>query len=276
METELDRTLNQIRTTLSHRQSPQESPETDSKDSDVCPDCQGTTWILDKKTNSVTPCKCRDKTIMDRRLRFAALPEAFREMDLKTFRTDIYQIPESRDKIKGACQVIKTYLDNFSQMQGRGIGLYMWSNAKGSGKTRMAASIANYLMREKGVQVKFSTSLNIIQEIKNTWDDKEKKSESRLLDALSTAEVLIIDDFGMEQLTAWINSKFFQVLNERYINNRVTILTSNIPFENLEYDDRITDRIGEKMLKIAFPEESIRKIISKNNNAQMLGMLAKQ
>lgn len=213
---------------------------------------------------------------MDRRLRFAALPDAFREMELKTFRTDIYQMPESRDKIKGACQVIKTYLDNFSQMQERGIGLYMWSNAKGSGKTRMAASIANHLMREKGVQVKFSTSLNIIQEIKNTWDDKEKKSESRLLDALSTAEVLIIDDFGMEQLTAWINNKFFQILNERYINNRVTILTSNIPFENLEYDDRITDRIGEKMLKIAFPEESIRKIISKNNNAQMLGMLTKQ
>ncbi|WP_238724969.1 ATP-binding protein [Diplocloster agilis] len=275
METELEKTLNQIRMTLSHRQSPQESPETDSKDSDVCPDCQGTTWILDKKTNSVTPCKCRDKAIMDRRLRFAALPEALKDMELKSFRVSAYQKPESQDVCRTACRIIKIYLDAFEDMHEAGMGLYLWSRTKGSGKTRMAASIANTLMREKGKQVKFSTSLSIIQEIKNTWDDKEKRSESRLLDALATTDILIIDDFGTEQPTPWINDKFYQIVNERYIQRRVTLLTSNYALDVLSYDDRITNRLKERTYQIAFPEESIRDSLSRENNLSMIERLKK-
>ena len=139
----------------------------------------------------------------------------------------------------------------------------------------MAASIANTLMREKGKQVKFSTSLSIIQEIKNTWDDKEKRSESRLLDALATTDILIIDDFGTEQPTPWINDKFYQIVNERYIQRRVTLLTSNYALDVLSYDDRITNRLKERTYQIAFPEESIRDSLSRENNLSMIERLKK-
>lgn len=273
VETELEKTLNQIRMTLSHRQSPPESLETTSKDSDVCPICQGTTWVYDPVTNFVAPCRCRDKTIMDRRLRFAALPEALKEMNLKTFRTSVYKRPESLETIQMACKAIKLYLEEFEAMHKDGMGLYLWSQTKGSGKTRMAASIANDLMRDKGKQVKFSTSLSIIQEIKKTWDDKEKRSESRLLDALATTDILIIDDFGTEQPTPWINDKFYQIINERYINRKITILTSNVALDCLKYDDRITDRLEERSYQIAFPEESVRKHIAERNSQEMIERL---
>lgn len=260
---------------MSHRQSPQESPGTTSKDSDICPYCQGTTWILDAKTNYVTPCRCREKTIMDRRLRFAALPEALKDIDLKSFRASAYQKPESQEVCRAACRIIKIYLDAFEDMHEAGMGLYLWSRTKGSGKTRMAASIANELMRSKNKQVKFATSLSIIQEIKNTWGDKEKRNESRLLDALATTDILIIDDFGTEQPALWINDKFYQIVNERYIQRRVTILTSNYALDSLSYDDRITNRLKERTYQIAFPEESIRDRLSQDNNRSMIARLKK-
>ncbi|MFQ8776887.1 MAG: hypothetical protein ACLR78_04920 [Roseburia sp.] len=75
-----------------------ETPE-NLKDSDVCPICNGTEWILTEKDGITTAveCKCRERAAMSRRLRFADIPEAFRGMDLKTFRTDVYRQPDSKD-----------------------------------------------------------------------------------------------------------------------------------------------------------------------------------
>ena len=244
-----------------------ETPES-SRDSDVCPICNGDEWILVKKDGieRAVPCKCRERAVMSRRLRFADIPEAFRGMDLKTFQMDVYRNPDS--KKKDACKIIKTYLDDFEKQKEQGMGLFIWSRTKGSGKTRIAAGIANELM--KSYAVKFAVSLAILQEIKNTWRRDAEYSESRLLDALSTADVLIIDDFGVERPADWINDKLYQIINERYINRKVTIFTSNESLETLQYDDRITNRIKERTYQIAFPEESVRDHIAERHREEMI------
>lgn len=213
-----------------------ETPES-SRDSDVCPLCNGTEWILTEKDGITTAveCKCRERAAMSRRLRFADIPEAFRGMDLKTFRTDVYRQPDSKKTVADACRIIKAYLEDFGSQRDQGMGLFIWSRTKGSGKTRIAAGIANELM--KSYAVKFAVSLTILQEIKNTWRRDAEYSESRLLDALNTVDVLIIDDFGVESPAAWINDKMYQIINERYINKKVTIFTSNESLDSLRYDD---------------------------------------
>lgn len=246
-----------------------ETPES-SRDSDVCPICNGDEWILVKKDGieRAVPCKCRERAVMSRRLRFADIPDAFRGMDLKTFRMDVYRNPDSKKKVSDACKIIKTYLDHFEKQKEQGMGLFIWSRTKGSGKTRIAAGIANELM--KSYAVKFAVSLTILQEIKNTWRMDAEYSESRLLDALSTADVLIIDDFGVERPADWINDKLYQIINERYINRKVTIFTSNESLETLQYDDRITNRIKERTYQIAFPEESVREHIAERHREEMI------
>ena len=155
------------------------------------------------------------------------------------------------------------------------MGLYFFSNVKGSGKTRMAAGIANELL--KSHQVKFAVSTTIIREIKRTWErsgagarEEGRQNESQLLDALGMTEILIIDDFGTEQVAPWINDRFYQIINDRYVNKKVTIFTSNIELDKLQYDDRITNRIMESTYQIHFPEESIRGYIAKKNNQEMI------
>lgn len=246
-----------------------ETPET-SMDSDVCPICEGREWILKIKdgVEIAVPCKCREKAVMSRRLRFADIPEAFRGMDLRSFRMDVYRKQESKKMVSDACKIIKTYLDDFESQKERGMGLYIWSRTKGSGKTRIAAGIANELM--KNYAVKFAVSLTILQEIKNTWRRDTECSENQLLDALYTTDILVIDDFGVERPADWINDKMYQIINERYINRKVTIFTSNDPLETLQYDDRITNRIKERTYQIAFPEESVRDHIAEQLREEII------
>lgn len=191
-------------------------------------------------------------------------------MRLQTFRTDVYRQPESRKKINVACKVIKHYVEHFSEMEAAGMGLYLVSETKGSGKTRMAASLVNELMEKKNKQVKFATSTSILQEIKRTWSGESEYSESRLIDQLCTTNILVIDDFGTEKVSDWVRDKFYQIINERYSHKKISIFTSNVPLHKSEYDERITDRIKEMCYQIEFPEESVRELIAKQHAAEMI------
>lgn len=242
-----------------------------------CPFCHGEEWVYELDEDGVeyaAPCKCREQKVMDRRLKFAELPGSLKEIRLNTFSLARYTRQESKQIAAIACRGVKFYLDNLDAMMEKGMGLYLWSMEKGSGKTRMAASIANELMLEHGIQVKFATSLNILQEIKGTWGrDGNKQQEGHLLDALQTVQVLVIDDFGTEEAKDWIREKFYQILNERYLNKLPTILTSNFPLDGLQYDRRITNRLQENTFQIHFPEESVREVIAKENAEYMLNSM---
>lgn len=242
----------------------------------MCPLCGGSEWVLTVKDGIevAVPCKCRRKAVMSRRLRFADLPDAFREMELKTFRMDAYRNDESRKRVSDACKIIKAYLDDFKNQREQGMGLFIWSRTKGSGKTRIAAGIANELLKD--YTVKFAVSLTILQEIKNTWHKDAQCSESELLDALCTTEILIIDDFGVEHAANWIDDKLYQIINERYIHKRVTIFTSNESLQTLPYGDRITNRIKERTYQITFPEESVRDYIAEQMQEEIIGKVMRK
>lgn len=245
-----------------------------STDDKECPICHGTGWEEYAKDNYIywRECRCglRQRQIENSRLSFANIPESFKDVHMNNFNENIYRDADSQNKIHTAVKSIQYWLDNFSDMQGRGMGLYLYSNTKGSGKTRMAASIANELIYEKKIQVKFATSLQILNEIKSSWNNQDKEyNESKLLNYLSISEILIIDDFGTEQIKDWIEERFCQIINNRYADKKITIFTSNLRLDLLKYDDRITNRIKERTFQIPFPEESVRDIIAKKNMIEL-------
>lgn len=243
-----------------------------SQDSDVCPICHGDEWVLEiiDGKEVATPCICRAKAIRKRRMAFAELPDGLSDIRLASFSISVYTNEESRQKARIACQIVKEYLDMFEDAERNGMGLYICSETKGSGKTRMAASIANELMEKHNTQVKFSTSMRILTEIRRSYDPGTAMTESQLLSALSTTEVLVIDDFGTERVTDWVKDKFYEIINSRYVDKKVTIFTSNEPIEDLKYDDRITNRIKEMCYQVNFPEESVRDHIADKNMQDMM------
>lgn len=249
-----------------------------SDDAKSCPICNdtGLEYIPDGGQGGFRVCRCglREKEIMQRRLAFASVPESFKGLRLDSFSLKAYKSDRSKETAKRAYDSVKAWLANFDEMQNRGMGLYLYSATKGSGKTRMAISVANELMYRRGIQVKFCTSLQILNEIKSSWDKDSKYAENTLLEHLSTTDVLVIDDFGVERGDkSWINDRFYQIINNRYVEKKITIFTSNSKLDLLNYDERITNRIKEFAYQIAFPEESVRDIIAMRNAAEMQRMI---
>ena len=246
-----------------------------------CPVCHNTGWEEYEKDGYTfcRECKCgiRRRQIEENRMRFANLPSNFSKLRISSFDITAYNSPNCQNAARNAVKGINYYLNNFGALKGQGKGLYIYSQTKGSGKTRMAVSLANELM-DKGVQVKFATSLQILAEIKKSWDkNSEYQSESELINQLSTTEVLIIDDFDVEQGSkAWISERFYQIINSRYMDKKVTIYTSNSGIENLGYDDRIVNRIKERSFVLPFPEESVRDKIAKDNMNELINAIRRQ
>lgn len=207
---------------------------------------------------------CLQSRKRENRLNFANIPDAFKNIRLKEFVGAYYK---DRESLQVVIDNVKYWIDHAEEMIETGVGLYLYSHTKGSGKTRMAVSLANELIYEFDKRVRFVTSLDILSEIRAMWnresrDDSEFSSESQIMKYLNTTEVLVIDDFGTEAHKEWMDDKFYQIINARYVNHLVTIFTSNLSIAELRYDDRITNRIRERSYEIHFPEESVREIIA--------------
>lgn len=216
--------------------------------------------------NTVKECECgiRQKEIHAGRLKFAAIPETYKNVTLQDMTTKYYLKSEDKQLFKTIADTIKWYLDNLTEQIENGKGLYFWSVTKGSGKTMLAAALANELINKHRRYVKFATSLDILDEIRATYSGEG--SESKLLNDLVNTDILIIDDFGTERSSDWAGEKFYQIVNNRYVNKKVTFYTSNDDLRSLKYDDRITNRIRERSYLIHFPEESVREVKARQEN----------
>lgn len=242
----------------------------------TCPKCKdtGRYWITDEQgIEYVKDCECglRQRQIMQNRLKFANIPEMYKTVSFDNYKTDMFDNAKDNEKSKNALDIVKKYFDDFENLKEQGRGLYLFSTCKGSGKTRLALSLANELIYKKNVIVKFATSLQIINEIKATFKENEyQMTEKKLMEQLVSAEVLIIDDFGTERSTGFVQEKFYDLINGRYINSKPTIVTSNFNLKTIDYDDRIVDRLREKNRLVEFPSHSIREIIADKNEIEFM------
>lgn len=251
-----------------------------------CPICRGTglkkrvydelgNEILDKELwnapgtyDYYEPCECvadrkQQKKINNKN--FASVPGLYKEATFDNFRTDIYRQMDSFPKADFAIKTARKYVDNFDKMKEHGLGLYIWSTARGSGKSRLASTISNELI-ERGIRNKYASASNILSEIQKTWDERNE-SEASILKNYIEPEVLIIDDLGARSGQQWIDERFFMLFDSRYSENKVTIVTTNYNVDSLPFDERIRDRLAdvERFYDIPMPNETVRDMVRKKD-----------
>lgn len=248
-----------------------------------CQKCRDTGYYEIEKDGYtfMKECECgkMQRERIERKLRFAAIPKEFEGHTVDNFRTDCYSTPQAQELAKMAKLAAKRYVEKFPEIQELGKGFYFHSNVKGSGKTRLAVSIANDLIKKYLTVAKFCTTIQILDQIRETWGGQEKEqtgqasTETRLIHDIVSVPVLVIDDIGVERPKDWINERFYNILNGRMIEKRITIFTSNFRINELRLDDRIVDRINKMALPIEFPAESIRSVIARKENDDLLNRL---
>src|SRR5690606_19096149 len=131
------------------------------------------------------------------------------------------------------------------------IGL-LFVGKPGVGETHLAVGIVKRLIREKGVECLFRTWPELIKDIQNSYNRVSQASQPSLLSPVLGTEALVLDEVGAQTPASWVQDTVGYILNYRYDENKVTILTTNYP-DQAARDTRkgaadcLIDRIGERM-----------------------------
>ncbi len=131
----------------------------------------------------------------------------------------------------------------------------------GLGKTFLSSCIAKELL-DKGKTVFYQTAFKIFGILENyQFNRGDQNVNKEQIDRLFDVDLLIIDDLGAEFINAYTNPAFFNILNSRLVDNRKTIINTNLDIDELVnlYSDRVISRILGNYMLLEFFGEDIRK-----------------
>jgi DNA replication protein DnaC len=95
----------------------------------------------------------------------------------------------------------------------------------GVGKTHMAVAIAN-VRAEKGTSITFWSVPDLLDNLRHTYSNPNESTFYALFDSVRNCELLILDDFGAQQMTDWALEKLYQLISHRHDRLLPTVVTS--------------------------------------------------
>ncbi len=235
-----------------------------------CPECgeiiEKDIVIVNKKMRVKVLCSCAKEKKVRKEQREEAMQKQIRLNQMFTNSLMDKQFLNSTfnnwDKSKGNQKIFNItskYAQGWRKMKSENIGLLLYGNA-GNGKTYATCCIANYLMsREVPV---IACGINaILQRIQSTYNSYGKEGESNIIRSFTNADLLIIDDLGVEQSTEWAITRIYNIIDSRYRNNLPTVITTNLELVDIEkkYGKRTYDRLLEMCTPVLNEGKSIRR-----------------
>lgn len=177
------------------------------------------------------------------------LGERFADSTFETF--------QAREGSQSAYQVVKKYASEFERWNGDSLGLW---GEPGNGKTHLAYAVMNEL-NNAGKVVVLQSMPELLKRIKSTFNNNSRDNEQQIMKALTTCDLLIIDDIGAEKLTDWVEETIFTVVDGRYRRNKPILYTSNLKPSELadKLGRRSYDRLVEMCLTVENKATSYRR-----------------
>ena len=167
--------------------------------------------------------------------------------NLQDFESTTFEIFADKKKMQNLYNVMQKWChSNFDK------NIVFLAGQTGVGKTHLMKCMANELIKLHKI-VFLTSSFAMHQDFVKSYACKEPEEKQNIIEKYLTAEVLFIDDLGTELRQPNITVNYlYQVLNERKLNNRPTIITSNLSLEDIMdyYDERIFSRIADKATSI--------------------------
>ena len=91
--------------------------------SNVCPLCGGRGWVF-VDYNKVKECECGvlEQERQDSKLRFASIPETYKDVMLKDMKSSFYDKTDSKEAFKAVGRFVKWYMDHLEKNIDEGKG----------------------------------------------------------------------------------------------------------------------------------------------------------
>ena len=131
-------------------------------------------------------------------------------------------------------------------------GLYLYGNT-GTGKTYLASLIAQGFIGAGTVI--FGDVPDLMARLKATFDDGGTEA---LINRYCRCDLLVLDDIGAGQITAWNAGVLYQIINARYNADKPIIVTCNYDLNGLQGALSKTDAFTGKRIASRLSEMCIQ------------------
>ena len=155
-------------------------------------------------------------------------------------------------------EICGNYAHTFSQRSGN----LLFTGAPGLGKTFLSACIAREVS-ERGFSVVYDTASHVFQQFESGKFGRENPFEEdpdREINRYLNCDLLIMDDVGTEMVTSFVKAVFYRVVNDRLLNRKKTILSTNMQVDKLgdQYGAAVLSRIQGEYQILRFFGQDIR------------------
>jgi len=124
-------------------------------------------------------------------------------------------------------------------------GWLLLSGKYATGKTHLAAAIGNY-QASVGQPPLFVSLPDLMDHLRATFHPESRETYDQRFEEIRTAQLLILDDLGSQNPSAWVKEKLYQLFNYRYYSELPTVITTSVPLEKL--DERLITRLADRRL----------------------------
>jgi DNA replication protein DnaC len=188
----------------------------------------------------------------------ARIPKRYEHCDFESYSTDVGATSQQMQSLKHARLQAQAFVREYPGATEKGL---LFMGPSGVGKTHLAVAALKELIG-RGHSGLFCDYRELLKEIQASYNPASESTEMAILEPIRSAEILVLDDLGASKPSAWVLDIIGLVLNARYNERRVTILTTNyldepsLPQAEGKLpsgqrvsvkEDTLADRIGERM-----------------------------
>ncbi len=185
----------------------------------TCAICEDTGWktITIDGVSRVARCECWQQRFSQSLMKNARIPRRYAHCELSNF--EIHT-----DTQRAAHQKAVRLVDQFPAVEK---GLLFWGDA-GVGKTHLAVALMREVIIRKSARAAFYEVRELLKLVRDTYRDSTEMSELDVLKPVLEAELLVLDDLGLEKKSEWVDETIGLVINTRYSERRLTVITTNL------------------------------------------------
>jgi DNA replication protein DnaC len=185
----------------------------------TCATCEDTGWktITTDGVERVTRCECWQQRLSQSLLKSARIPRGYAHCEFSNF--EIHT-----DTQRAAHRKAARLVEQFPVVDK---GLLFYGDT-GVGKTHLAVALMREAIVRKNARAIFYETRELLKLVRDTYSGSTEVTELEVLRPVLEAELLVLDDLGLEKKSEWVDEMLGLVINTRYSERRLTVITTNL------------------------------------------------